>query len=315
MKGFSRFFGVLSLVLTGCGSDEAPKSTVSMAEGGSSGGGSGGALTLSTGASGAGAGGASAGAGAGGANGGSGSKAVPEPPTVMLHTCPATPDPPCPAKALAGDVTLSTEAELAALQGVTSIEGKLRIRYWQLDSLSCLESVGDDLEVDIGSGGDGDTSLYGLRNVKSIGGSLDISGTFERVYPDCGFARLESLGAKYVTGGAVDANDLGGELDLSSLKAFLHIRLKNNDFTRVLLPDAGTFKIGQLALENNPYLSEVVGFSNATLQVVNNGSYSLRVVSNPQLSECRARQLAKLFTDGGAEPASITVMSNLPCAE
>jgi hypothetical protein len=240
---------------------------------------------------------------------------MPEPPTVMLHTCPATPDPPCPAKALAGDVILSTEAELSALQGVTSIEGMLRIRYWQLDSLSCLESVGDHLRVEIGSGGDGDTSLYGLRNVKSIGGSLDISGTFEQVFPDCGFARLESLGAKYATGGAVDANDLGGELDLSRLMTFRHIRLKNNDFTRVILPDAGTFNMGQLALENNPYLSEVAGFSNATLKIVANASYSLRVVANPQLSECRAHQLAKLFTDGGAEPASVTVMSNLPCAE
>lgn len=308
-------------LLLGCGGGSGgPGSTIATA-GGSGGGNAGmaGGLSLGDQSGGAGAGGA---AGttvtAGGPSIGGTDMSEVDPPTVQLHTCPATPDPPCPSKMVSGDVRVDDAAGAAALQGVTSIEGRLSISTEEgLDALSCLESVGDDLEIDL-FGSRGDASLWGLRNLKTIGGSIDVSDSFGRVYADCGFARLEKLGEKYITGGAVDCTSgFAGELDLSSLKVVRHIRLKNSELTRVKLPNGvSMLEMGQLAFDSNPVLSEVTGFSGVTIKMSNivvSGTYSVRIVKNPKLSDCRAHELAALFSAAGYSEASFTISDNAPC--
>lgn len=278
-----------------------------------------GGLSLGDQSGGAGAGGAPANPVAGGpAIGGMDSGTV-DPPSIQLHTCPASPDPACPTKVVSGDVRADDAAGVAALMGVTSIEGGLSIGTEEgLDALSCLESVGDDLEIDL-FGSRGDASLWGLRNIKTIGGGIDVSDSFGKVYADCGFSKLESLGAAYATGGAVDCTSgLAGELDLSSLKVVRHIRLKNSELTRIKLPNAvSMLEMGQLAFDDNPLLSDVSGFSGVTIKmsgIVVSGAYSVRIVNNPKLSDCRARELAALFTAAGYSAASMTISGNAACS-
>lgn len=307
--------GLWSLLALACGGEPAAQSTVTSEAGA---GGAGGTSSLVLGVAGE-AGGGTGGTGAGGggspATGGTASAGAAPAPTIQLHTCPAEPDPACPASALPGDVTVSDAAAMAALAGVTSIEGTLRIREGQgMDALSCLQEVGDNLELDLFAE-DGDVSLWGLRNLRTVGGSIDLSPGLERVYPDCGLSRVESLGARYLTGGAVDSNgDLAGELDLSSLREVRHVRIRSSLLSRVVLPSNVTLSMGQLLFEDNPYLAEVAGFSAVTIQSRSvGGTYSVRIVDNPSLSECRASELAQLFIAGGSPAASVTVMGNAPC--
>jgi len=319
--GVVGFAGVLGALASACGGD-APASRVGVEQGGGGNGGMAGSLFLgggagsggTAGAGGSQSGGASGGS-VGGAPGGAGSGNLPRPPDIALHTCPAVADPPCPALALAGDVMARTDAELQALQGVTSIEGQLTLRIaGQVDALSCLETVGDNLDIDV-FGADTDVSLWGLRNLKTVGGGVELSAGLERVYPDCGLSRLESLGMQYLTGGAVDTTgDVSGELDLSRLTLVRHIRIRGSLLTRLILPSGVTLNMGQFLLEDDPYLTEVAGFEGVTIDSASVGStYSVRIVDNPSLSTCRANAIAKLFTDGGSPVESVTIMNNAPC--
>jgi hypothetical protein len=265
---------------------------------------------------GAGTGGSSGSANGGTANGGtSGSGGMP---SIALHTCPAAVDAACPPKAMAGNVQVSDAASVAALQGVTSIDGELSIRTADgLDALSCLETVGDNLQVDL-FGADGDVSLWGLRNLKSIGGGIDISDSFGDVYPDCAFSKVEKLGEQYATGGAVESDGgLAGELDVTLLKEVRHIRIRNSKLTRIKLPNnLSMLEMGQFALEGNGALAEVTGFSGVTIKqssIQIAGAYSVRIVDNPLLPNCRALELAGLFKAAGYTDASMTIMGNAPC--
>ena len=323
-----RALRVCWVLLTGlgtaaCGGDDGPASTVGVESGGGGMGGMAGSLMLGQGGAGAGAGGK---AGAGGTGGGAGAMggaapaaggpSLPAAPDIELHTCPAQPDPPCPPMMLAGDVRISSTTAPETLMGVTAIEGELSITTRvSLDALSCLETVGDNLEID-SFAADTDLSLWGLRNLRTVGGGVDIRAGLDRIWVDCGLRRLESLGEKYITGGAVDtSSDVAGELDLSSLTLVRHIRLRNGQLTRVVLPSNRTLNMGQLLLEDQPYLTEVAGFSGVTIQSASvGGTYSVRIVDNPQFSECRANELAQLFIAGGTPPNTVTIMGNLPCA-
>lgn len=311
---------LLGALLVACGQENAPVSKVGVDQGGGGMGGSAGSLTLdmSAGTGGAAAGsGGSAGSAGKQAAGGNGNQSMAGAPTITLHTCPGTPEPPCPEMVLPGDVDVRSEAELAALQGVTAVEGKLDISAPAgFDALSCLRTVGDNLDVDV-FGAEGDVSLWGLRNLQSVGGSVDVSSSFDRIYADCGLSQLVSLGEKYVTGGAVDTyGGLAGELDLSHLKLVRHIRLRESSLTRLVLPSNQTMTMGQLLLEDQPYLSEVAGFSGVTIQSASlvSGAYSVRIVDNPRLSTCRANELAQLFVAGGSPESTVTISGNEPCS-
>jgi hypothetical protein len=308
-----------AVVLLGCGGGgEAPGSGIATPKGGSGGaGGAAGSLSLGLdGGGGAGgtatglAGTASGGTTAGGTGNGGG-------PAVQLHTCPATPDPACPAKSLTGTVIADNEAEWAALAGVTHVAGDLKLMSpLGLDSLSCLETIDGSLDLDFFAE-EAEASLWGLRNLKTVGATIDIRPD-ENLYVDCGFSRLTSSGADYFTGGAIDVQGpLVGELDLSRLKVIKHIRIKGSALTKVTLPSSTMLTMGQLAFESNAQLSQVLGFTGITFKsdgIVVGGTYTVRIVDNPLLSECRARELAKVYQDAGAAADSITVMGNQACA-
>lgn len=307
-----------AVALLGCsGGDQGPGSGIMTTKGGSGGaGGTGGSLSLGL-TGGGGAGGGVGGTAVGGASGGA-TSSVGGGPAVELHTCPATADPPCPTKALDGTVVADNEAEWAALAGVTHIGGDLRLMSpLGLDSLSCLETIDGSLELDFFAEEPG-ASLWGLRNLKTVGETIDIRPD-ESLYVDCGFSRLASLGADYFTGGAIDVSGpLAGELNLSQLKVNKHIRIKGSALTKVTLPSSTMLTLGQLAFESNSLLSQVLGFSGITFKsdgIVVSGTYTVRIVGNPLLSDCRARELAKVYQDAGASADSITVMGNLACAQ
>jgi hypothetical protein len=304
-----------ALLLVGCGGgDEGPGSGIMTPKGGS-GGGAGAGGSLSLGLTGGGGAGGTAGSGTGGAlagapNGGSGG------PAVQLHTCPATPDPPCPAKSLEGLVVADNEAEWAQLQGVTHIGGDFKVMSpLGLDSLSCLETVDGSLDLDFFAE-EAEASLWGLRNLKTVGETIDIQPD-EKLHVDCGLWRLNSVGADYFTGGAIDVQGpLVGELNLSQLKVIKHIRIKGSALIRVTLPSSAKLTMGQLAFESNSALSQVLGFTGITFKtdgIVVGGAYTVRIVDNPLLSDCRARELAKVYQDAGASADAITIMGNLAC--
>jgi hypothetical protein len=219
---------------------------------------------------------------------------------------------------LPGDVIISSDEDLAGLQGVTAVEGGLRLSGIGVspDSLSCLETVGDGLEMRVFAA-DTDVSLWGLRNLRSVAGSIDLSAGLDRLYIDCAFRRLESIGERYATGGAIDTSgDVSGELDVSNLTLARHIRLRGGQLTRVVLPSNRTLNMGQLQIEDHPYLTEVAGFAGVTIQSASlvSGAYSVRIVDNPQLSTCRANELAQLFIAGGSPQETVTIEGNAPCA-
>ena len=88
----------------------------------------------------------------------------------------------------------------------------------------------------------------------------------------------------------------------------------NSDFSVVKLPSDRVLSMGQLWFDNNRYLSEVSGFMGVTMAAGSGGANAVRIVDNPRLSECRAQELAKSFTDAGVALSSVNIMNNLPCA-
>jgi hypothetical protein len=323
VRGSLWLVGVVGLWLQGCGGNDAPASRV-MSSGGGGMGGMAGSLSLGSSGSGGIAGGGAGGSTAGGAGGataggaGGGNVDLPKAPDIELHACPAEPEPPCPALVLPGDVTISNDEDLAGLQGVTAVEGGLNLSGIGVSptSLSCLETVGDDLEIRLFAA-DMDVSLWGLRNLRSVAGSIELSAGLDRLYIDCAFRHLESVGERYATGGAIDTSgDVSGELDVSNLKRARHIRLRGGQLTRVVLPSDRTLNMGQLQIEDHDYLTEVAGFAGVTIQSASlvSGAYSVRIVDNPQLSTCRANELAQLFIAGGSPQETVTIEGNAPCA-
>lgn len=250
------------------------------------------------------------------AQGGSGSSVGGSPASggasnITLHTCPAAPDPSCPTKVFTGDY-ISGHPE--QLQGVTEITGRMDLYSPDdLAPLSCLETVGDDLTMDI-VGLEMDVSLWPLRNLKKVGGSVRIDGTFIHLWVDCGFSQIQSLGEKYTTGGAVDAGGVYGHLDLSRIQKVTHIRVSSSNLTQVTLPSSASLTMGQLWFDTNPLLTTVDGFSNVTLTQSNimiAGSQSVRIVKNPGFSTCRADALKALFVAAGFDAASMEISGNL----
>lgn len=293
--------------LGGCGGGEQAPGSGIMTEKGGSGGSAGTAGSLAI----------ELPKGGGGATGtgGSGSGAGGGAPPVQLHTCSATPDPPCPTKAVPGlDVT--EPGALQLLEGVTQIDGDLTIRKVAgLDALSCLETITGDLSIDVFAD-DTPATLWGLRNLQTVGQTIEINPD-EELHVDCGFSRLASIGADYFTGGAFDVSgDLSGELDLSQVKSNKHFRIDGSNLTKVTLPSNASIVQGQLSFQSNSKLAEVLGFSAITFTpdgINVGGAYSVMITNNPLLSECRARELAQLYIDAGDSPDTVTIMGNLPC--
>jgi hypothetical protein len=285
------------LISVGCSAEKAPDSTI---ETGGSGGmaGSAGSFILGNGGSTAGA-------------GGSAPLDTGPPPTITFHTC-GMPEPSCDPKLLTGDVVIDGLEDLAALQGLTAIEGNLSIAFKMVDTLGCLESVSGDVSVNVIEGV-GDTSLWGLRHLESIGGDLKLSNAVGRTYADCGLSLLERVGS--LGAGSIDAKDLGGELDLSRLQTARKLAISNTELLQIKLPASGALVLAQLEVSNNPYLSQIGGFDEVMLQLPEASSSEVRIVNNPRLSECVVDKIGAQFVRSGAAASALTKFGNLPCLE
>jgi hypothetical protein len=293
---------------------DAGQSSAGSAQGGSAGaaphgGSGGGAGGVGVGVGGTLSGGAGGSAGAGQTEGGA--------PQVPLHTCPVTPEPACPTKVHTGAVTVIKDSDITALEGVTSIEGDFVVLEGKgFDALHCLETVTGNVEI---SGAIfSDDNLWGLRNLKTVGRDLRITGGQGRFYIDCAFRELENLGSDHNTDGSFDGESgLTGELDVSKLTRLRHFRIGSSDLTHISLPHSGIFEMTQLFVEDEPHLTDIDGFDAVTLTMIPGldvtGFDSARFVNDPQLSECKAQAIAKLFLDAGFEAKSVVVMGNAPC--
>ena len=235
-------------------------------------------------------------------------------PSITLHQCPTTPEPSCPTKVLER-YTLTNPSDL---EGVTEVKTALNIyQPEELAALSCLETVDDDLMIDVFSPSQA-LSFWPLRNLQKTGGGVEVSAGLTEAWVDCGFSRLTSLGSAYVTGGAIDVSDLSGKLDLSSVKTITHIRINRSNLTQVTLPSSAALTMGQLWFDTNPNLTTVDGFTAVMLKQSNiqvSGAQSLRIVNNPQLSTCRANQLQQLFLAAGFAAADMVISGNLACSQ
>jgi hypothetical protein len=314
-----RVLGLLCVVVAACGGG-AKTETGSQIAAPSSGGAAGQAgmgLSLAVGGGGASAGGGvNAGGGASGTGivGLGGSSASGGASSIVLHSCPAAPDPSCPTKVFTGDYFSGSNTP-DQLQGVTEVTGQMNLDTPEdLAPLSCLETVDDDLSIDLFTS-DVPVSLWPLRNLKKTGGGVDISSGFAELWVDCGFSQLQSLGEKYATGGAVDASDVHGLLDLSKVQKVTHIRIKSSQLTQVTLPSGVALAMGQLWFDTNPLLTTVDGFANVTLTqtgITGGGIQSVRIVDNPGFSTCRANALKALFVAAGFSADAMLISGNQP---
>lgn len=304
--GIGLLLAASSSLLLGCGDEEqAPDSTIMNQSGAGGMAGAGGALIIGNGSNG----------GTGGAVGADN----PAPPTITFHTC-GMPEQECGSTQHSGDVSATSKEELAALKGISRIEGKLQVTIDAdamdaadaLGDLRCLESVTGDVTIQF-SNKTGDVSLWGLRNLKTVGGNVTASNTFVRTYADCGLAKLQQVGGVEMAG-RVELDRFGGELDLSKLTVVRDLRVRNTELTSIKLPVSGSFSLSYLQISNNPFLTTVSGFEDVLVQFLPMGATAgVQVVNNPRLSDCRATELAQLFIKGGAQPSEVTQSGNLPC--
>jgi hypothetical protein len=233
------------------------------------------------------------------------------------------PEQSCAKKAHMGDVIVHSNAEALALAGVTSITGNLTIDLSSgaedgtqvADAFHCLESVTGDVSFDPRTSG-GDSSLWGLRNLKVVEGNLTTKNVFDHTtYTDCGLARLERVGSGLSdSGGSIEVEGLGGELDLSLLTSLSRLSVSNTELTRIALPASGTFQMTELDIENNPYLNEIAGFEGVTVQTrAQPQGEVVRITNNRKLSDCRAKDIGQLFVNGGAALDDIVTFGNGSC--
>jgi hypothetical protein len=301
--------GFLTALLFGCGGGEpAPGSGVEMAGTGGSGGAAGAAGSLALGNK----------AGTGGV-GGMGGVASGGAPTVTLHAC-GMPEQPCATKVHMGDVVVRSNAEAMALMGVTSIMGNFTVDVSageepvaQLaDAFNCLEHVAGNVAIELDTS-QGDSSLWGLRNLTTVDGNLTIRNVLARTYTDCGLARLQRVGTGFSSssGGNIELEGLGGELDLSLLTSLHRLRISNTELVRIQLA-SGTLEITSLQIEDNPYLTQIAGLVTVQTSPQPQGDV-VRITNNPRLSQCDAINIGQTFISGGADPADVVEFGNSSC--
>ena len=214
-----------------------------------------------------------------------------------------------------GDVRANSDTPASLVAGVTEITGELDISRGQdLSAFDCLETVGDNIELDAD---EGDALEGAFPRLTTMGGGVRISGGLSEVSVSCAFRALTTIGTYWLNGGHVDVSgDITGELDLASLVEFHSIRINNTKIERVILPSNGTFSILQLKFDADPRLSEVLGLENTTLVGrAEDDTYTLLIRNNPLLSGCRAQAIGQMFLDGGYTPASVIVENNGPGCE
>jgi hypothetical protein len=226
------------------------------------------------------------------------------------------PEPACPDKVVEQRTSLSNPADAAKLVGVTRIESSLDITYSEgIAALSCLDSVKDSISIELP--GVETLHLGGLRNLRSVGGVIQLHHYSGDALVECGFSRLESIGAALGNAAGFDATaHLLGELDLSALKQAGSIYLAETQLSSLVLPSDVRLNMAQLTLAKNSLLNDIKGFTGVTIGsegISLEGTYSLLIEKNPLLSECRARELAAPFLTAGRDQAGIHIQENLAC--
>jgi hypothetical protein len=234
------------------------------------------------------------------------------PPALALHRCDLVEaEAPCVPHPLEGSIAVRTQNELSALEGVTSIEGSLGVGGdVDFDHLHCLETITGSLEI-IASF-QHDTSLWGLRHLKSVG-SVMLATPEGRLYADCAFTQLRGKAASIEANGSV-----AGELDVSGLEQIGRLELSDTQVTTLSLVAGGSLSLGEIVLRNNALLYQLLMFDGASVvplalpQEPNAGR--LAITDNPYLPDCNPHRLAQAFLDAGFEPQGIVIENNYPCS-
>jgi hypothetical protein len=194
-------------------------------------------------------------------------------------------------------------------QGVTRIIGDVELAsIVGIEGFNCLEIVEGGLTLFYTAEG---ASLAGaFPNLRQVG-SINIEGDQDFTIDTCAFRSLEKLGP--TGGGSVDIiGELNGDLDLSALRDFFRIQLRDTRLRGATLPSNGTFVAAQLRIDNNQLLSSVRGLENATLTgaATAGGDYSLYVGSNVLLPVCQVEALRQKFAAAGYPPERIIIRTN-----
>jgi len=254
--------------------------------------------------------GGAGGSGAGG-RGGAGGGVVPP------RTCTTALPPRCPEKVVdLGDVSalrVDRDNPPSNYQGVTRITGASVVELASIvgiQAFDCLETIDGGLTVFYTADG---MSLAGaFPNLRAVGG-VDIEGDADFTIDTCAFRSLEKLG---VTGaGSFDIiGELNGDIDLSALRDFFRIQLRNTHLRRATLPSNGTFVAAQLRIQGNREMTSLLGLVNATLtgSTVNGGDYSLFVGGNYLLPACRVEELRQKFLTAGYPSERLIIETNGP---
>ena len=153
--------------------------------------------------------------------------------TTEVETAPAEPveeeyvfpdNPPldCPTNIISSDVTVRTTEELAELEGVTHIQGKLDMNdstFSDLTPLECLRQINGALMLD---GNDRITTLEPLRSLRRIGSYISIWGS-DNISNLDGFRNLEEIGGQVSLSSVDRLTNLEGLHQIKKLPWGLHI--------------------------------------------------------------------------------------------
>jgi hypothetical protein len=204
-----------------------------------------------------------------------------------------------------GELLISAGAETDDL--VRSVSGDLMIyaTVKELSQLRCLESVGGDVRITVGSGV---SDLEALARLRSVGGALIIADT--SVTSISGLRSLSGRIETITLQGNTNLEDLGG---LEGLTGTSFITISNNaalENIEALSNIEGA--LSELDISNNAALVtltglEGVGGVTTELTIARNGSLrdiaglqnltecpgAFVIIANPLLSSCEANDLAR----------------------
>lgn len=204
-----------------------------------------------------------------------------------------------------GTIIVNTEAELAALAGVTCIRGNLVIDAYpgdDLESLSALEAVTNDFLL-INSATVG--SVAGLRNLKVVGGNFLLQNMRALTSLE-GFDALENVMVRFSIAG-LPISDLRGLETFTIVKG--RIELIGNEMLTSVAGLENMTEVRDLVLDNNDALTDLSGLDNLE-HVTNN----LQLVRNDAITAVTFPSLQRVdgvFDVFESEGVTMVVVPNL----
>jgi len=206
-----------------------------------------------------------------------------------------------------GNYTATTQAQIDALAGCTSINGNLTIsapNATYLNSLSSLTTVNGNLMI---ANGTNLTNLDGLSNLTTVTGNLVIGAT--------NISDLNPLTSLTTINGLVlNANNSLTDIQaLSNVSGSLtgNIEIMNNQNLTNLNGLQNITQAASLNILQNPVLQNINGLS-ALTTLTNNFSNTLNIESNPQLSSLNGlNNLVNLPNNGGVRILNNTLLTDI----